>query len=61
MSSEAFVGLIEVADRLAEASEESAEQVLGWSVEAVGSDLGQQWHIAKYESVAFCWFKSITY
>jgi hypothetical protein len=42
MLSGVFGGLIEVADRLAEASEESVEQVLGWSVGAVGSDLGQQ-------------------
>lgn len=35
-------GLIGIADRLAEASEESVEQVLGWSIDAVGSDLGRQ-------------------
>ena len=50
MLSETFGGLIEVADKLAEASEVSVEQGLGWSVEAVGSDLGRQWHIAKRTS-----------
>jgi hypothetical protein len=50
MLSEVFGGLIDVADRLAEASEESVEQVLGQSVEAVGSDLGREWHMAKRTS-----------
>jgi hypothetical protein len=42
MLSGVFGGLNEVADRLVAASEESVEQVLGWSVGAVGSYLGQQ-------------------